>query len=212
MGPKKFWVQKNFGTKEIFGPKKIWGPKKILGENNLNSKEILGPNKFWVQNNLCKKFRISKKMFGQKKLLDWKNLWPNKNLGSKKLWLKNNFWVWWVDWWLARCLGVGQLECLDIPYTSTNKVHLPLRPQISLYYTSPGGWVGGWLAGWPVRIWFYNYLSPAKLGFRLSLAILMKSNKESFQEIKSCTKIFFCQNVSKFIPILIGYTQGDSTR
>ena len=34
------------------------------------------------------------------------------------------------------CLGVGaeeQLECLDIPYTNTNKVHLPLKPQISLY-------------------------------------------------------------------------------
>ena len=38
---------------------------------------------------------------------------------------------------------VGQLECLDIPYTSTKKVHWPLRPQISLYYTSPGGWVAG---------------------------------------------------------------------
>ena len=37
----------------------------------------------------------------------------------------------------------GQLECLGIPYTSTNKVHLPLRPKISLYYTSLGGWVAG---------------------------------------------------------------------
>ena len=48
--------------------------------------------------------------------------------------------------WLPEGRGVGaegQLECLDIPYTSTNKVHLPLRPQISLYYTSPGGWVAG---------------------------------------------------------------------
>ena len=56
-----------------------------------------------------------------------------------------------MDWWLAGGRGVGaegQLEYLDIPYTTNNKVHLPLRPKISLYYTSTGGWLGGWVAGW----------------------------------------------------------------
>ena len=51
-----------------------------------------------------------------------------------------------VAGWLPGGRGVGaegQLECLDIPYTSTNKVHLPLGPQISLYFTSLGGWLAG---------------------------------------------------------------------
>ena len=80
--------------------------------------------------------------------------------------------------WLPGGRGVGaegQLVCLDLPYTSTHKVHLPLRPKFSLYYTSPGGWVGGWLAGRSVRIRFYSYLSPAKLRLRLSLATFIVS-------------------------------------
>ena len=79
----------------------------------------------------------------------------------------------WIGGWLPGGRGVeaeGQLECLDIPFTSTYKAHLPLRPQISQYYTSPGGWGGGWPVGQSVRIRLYSYLSPAKLGLRLSLA------------------------------------------
>ena len=82
LGPKKFWVKKNWVQKKI-GPKKIWV------HNNCRSRKILGLEKFLVQKNLWskiiwgpKKFRV-KKNLGFKKILGWKKFWVQKNLWSK---------------------------------------------------------------------------------------------------------------------------------
>ena len=94
--------------------------------------------KGWVRKNfgsVVKKNKDFKKKCRSKKMLG-----PNKIFVPK---IYFGLVAGLVAGWLpgGRGWGVeGQLECLDIPYTSTNKVHLPLRPQISLYYTSPGGW------------------------------------------------------------------------
>ena len=98
LGPKKFWVQKNFGSKKILGPKKNFWSKKIsgqkkflvkkkilvqkpiLGSKNFGTKKILGPKKFWVQKNFG-----WKKIVGPKKFRPKKSFWSNKNVRSKKI-------------------------------------------------------------------------------------------------------------------------------
>ena len=82
-----------------------------------------------------------------------------------------------VAGWLHGGRGVWaerQLECLDIPYTSTKKVHLPLRPKLVCIILPR---VAGWLAGQLEFDFIATYLSPAKLGLRLSLAILFGFTK-----------------------------------
>ena len=109
-------------SNEILGPKQIFCAEIFWSKIDFGYKNH--SKKFWIQ-----------RIFGPKKF------GLKKNLGQKKVWVKKHFG--------AENVGVGaegQLECLDIPCTTTNKVHLPLRSKISLYHTSPGGWVAGWLA------------------------------------------------------------------
>ena len=72
--------QKMLGPKKNFKIRTKSGPKKTSDQKNFGSKKNVGPKKNFGSK---RKFWVQKKILGQKKIL-----------------------VWWVDWWLARCLGV----------------------------------------------------------------------------------------------------------
>ena len=80
LGPKKFWVWKNFGLKKMLSPKRIWVQKKFFSKKNLGPKKILGPKKFWVQINVVSKKISDPKKFRSKIILSSEN-----NFWFKKL-------------------------------------------------------------------------------------------------------------------------------
>ena len=79
MGPKKFFIPKDFGSKKILGPKKFW-VQKNFGPKKFWSKKILGPKNFWIQTN----FRSSRILSKKRNLVQKKN-WGKKKLGSQKI-------------------------------------------------------------------------------------------------------------------------------
>ena len=54
MGPKRLWVQRDYGSKEIMGTKRLWV------QRDYGYKEIMGPKRLWVQRDYGKLFTVTR--------------------------------------------------------------------------------------------------------------------------------------------------------
>ena len=97
LGPKKFWVQKNFGSKKvlvhrIMGRKKCWsqtnlGPKKRFWLwKKFGHSKSLDLKEFWYQGNFCPKIFV-KENWHQDKCCKDKCQFDNCNLSEKVPWV-----------------------------------------------------------------------------------------------------------------------------